>query len=74
MIDLEKILIVIPARGGSKRIPDKNIKNIASKPMIHWPLNELLKVSNYVEYNTKLVSLIASPSAMSIMSDSPGAY
>ncbi len=44
MIDLEKILIVIPARGGSKRIPDKNIKNIASKPMIHWPLNELLKV------------------------------
>ncbi len=37
-------------------------------------INELLKVSNYVEYNTKLVSLIASPSAMSIMSDSPGAY
>ena len=44
MINFERVLVVIPARGGSKRIPNKNIKNIASKPMIHWPLDELLKV------------------------------
>ena len=38
-----KILIVIPARGGSKRIPKKNIKKIGNKPMIEWPIKELLK-------------------------------
>jgi len=30
----DQILIVIPARGGSKRIPQKNIKKIENKPMI----------------------------------------
>lgn len=40
----EKILVVIPARGGSKRIPKKNIKPICGIPMIYWPLNELTKI------------------------------
>lgn len=31
-------LAVIPARGGSKRIPRKNIKLFAGKPMIAWSL------------------------------------
>jgi N-acylneuraminate cytidylyltransferase len=31
-------LAVIPARGGSKRIPRKNIKSIGGKPMIAWPI------------------------------------
>ena len=39
-----KLLIVIPARGGSKRIPKKNIKIIGNKPMIEWPIKELLKI------------------------------
>ncbi|MFN8970811.1 MAG: cytidylyltransferase domain-containing protein, partial [Pseudanabaena sp.] len=29
---------VIPARGGSKRIPRKNIKNFFGKPMIAWSI------------------------------------
>ncbi len=29
---------VIPARGGSKRIPRKNIREFCGKPMIAWPL------------------------------------
>ena len=29
---------VIPARGGSKRIPRKNIKEFCGKPMIAWPI------------------------------------
>lgn len=29
---------VIPARGGSKRIPGKNIRPFAGRPMIHWPI------------------------------------
>ena len=31
-----RILCVIPARGGSKRLPRKNIKIIYGKPMIQW--------------------------------------
>jgi pseudaminic acid cytidylyltransferase len=33
-----KILAIIPARGGSKRIPKKNIKEFCGKPMIAWPI------------------------------------
>ncbi|WP_081618349.1 pseudaminic acid cytidylyltransferase [Thioalkalivibrio sp. ALE31] len=29
---------IIPARGGSKRIPRKNIKPFCGKPMIAWPI------------------------------------
>ena len=32
------IIAVITARGGSKRIPGKNIKVFAGKPMIAWPI------------------------------------
>ena len=31
-------IAVILARGGSKRIPKKNIKNFKGKPMIYWPI------------------------------------
>jgi pseudaminic acid cytidylyltransferase len=31
-------IALIPARGGSKRIPRKNIKNFAGKPMLSWPI------------------------------------
>lgn len=33
---------VIPARGGSKRIPRKNIKNFCGKPMIGWSIQTAL--------------------------------
>lgn len=32
---------VIPARGGSKRIPGKNIRVFGGKPMIAWPLEAI---------------------------------
>lgn len=35
-------LAIIPARGGSKRIPRKNIKNFAGKPMIGWVVEAVL--------------------------------
>ena len=31
-------LAIIPARGGSKRIPRKNIKPFCGKPMIAWSI------------------------------------
>jgi len=35
-------LAVIPARGGSKRIPRKNIKDFCGKPMIAWSIEAAL--------------------------------
>ena len=32
-------IAIIPARGGSKRIPRKNIKDFCGKPMIAWAIN-----------------------------------
>ena len=40
---------VIPARGGSKRIPRKNIKKFCGKPIIAWPI-EVAKQSKLFEY------------------------
>lgn len=37
-------LAIIPARGGSKRIPRKNIKTFCGKPMIAWSI-EAAKIS-----------------------------
>ncbi|WP_020560571.1 pseudaminic acid cytidylyltransferase [Thiofilum flexile] len=34
---------IIPARGGSKRIPRKNIKNFCGKPMIAWSIEAALQ-------------------------------
>ena len=38
-----KILGVIPARGGSKGIPQKNIKNFNGKPLISWTIETALR-------------------------------
>lgn len=40
---------VIPARGGSKRIPRKNIKDFCGKPMIAWSI-EAAKVSGLFDH------------------------
>src|SRR5690606_36174846 len=38
MADAGKILVVIPARGGSKRLPRKNVLPLAGKPLICWTI------------------------------------
>ena len=35
-------IAVIPARGGSERIPRKNIKAFCGKPMLAWPIEVAL--------------------------------
>ncbi len=42
---MTKIVAIIPARGGSKRVPGKNIMNFCGKPMIAWTI-EAAKKSN----------------------------
>ena len=44
----EKFVAIIPARGESKRIPKKNIKNFCSKPLIAWTILGALK-SKYLD-------------------------
>ncbi|MDA3781229.1 MAG: acylneuraminate cytidylyltransferase [Bacteroidales bacterium] len=44
----KKIIAIIPARGGSKGIPQKNIKNLAGKPLIAWTI-EQAKKSKYID-------------------------
>lgn len=41
------VLAIIPARGGSKGIPKKNIKELAGKPLIAWTIEEAKK-SKYI--------------------------
>lgn len=43
MIDDKKVLAIIPARGGSKGVPRKNIRNLAGKPLIAWTIEEAKK-------------------------------
>ena len=38
----KKIIAIIPARGGSKGIPRKNIKILAGKPLIAWTIEAAL--------------------------------
>ena len=44
--------ILIPARGGSKRIPNKNIVNLLGKPLIHYTILQSLKVTEQVYVST----------------------
>ena len=43
----QKILALIPARGGSKGIPKKNIKPLLGKPLIIWTIEQAQK-SKYI--------------------------
>ncbi len=38
-------IVIIPARGGSKGVPDKNIRNIAGQPLIAWSIQQALATS-----------------------------
>ena len=42
---LENIVCVISARGGSKGLPNKNIRNLLGKPMIAWSIEQALSCS-----------------------------
>jgi CMP-N,N'-diacetyllegionaminic acid synthase len=48
MYNDKKVLAVIPARGGSKRLPNKNILDLAGKPLIAWTI-EAAKKSKYID-------------------------
>jgi N-acylneuraminate cytidylyltransferase len=37
------IVAIIPARGGSKRIPRKNVREFCGRPMIAWPIETAIR-------------------------------
>lgn len=44
----KKIIAIIPARAGSKGIPNKNIRLLSNKPMIYYSIDNAIK-SNYID-------------------------
>ena len=46
-----KVLCVIPARGGSKRIKNKNLKLFLGKPLLSYVVNEVKKSFLIVNIN-----------------------
>jgi len=48
MIDNKSVIAIIPARGGSKGIPRKNIKDLHGKPLIVWTIDAALS-SKYID-------------------------
>ena len=48
MINGKKVLAIIPARGGSKGLPGKNIKELCGNPLIAWSI-ETAKASESID-------------------------
>lgn len=48
MIRNKSVLGIIPARGGSKGVPKKNIRHLLGKPLISWTIEEANK-SKYID-------------------------
>ena len=66
-----KVLAVIPARKGSKRIKNKNIKIFNGKPMIYWPIQELKKTKIFDKILVSTDSLKIKSYAQSLRIDAP---
>ena len=49
MYDRKKVLGLIPARGGSKGVPKKNVRSLAGKPLIAYTI-ECAKETNIFDY------------------------
>ena len=48
MINSKKILAIIPLRGGSKGVPQKNIREVDGKPLFMWSAEQAHK-SCYID-------------------------
>ena len=48
MVGNKKLLAIIPARGNSKRLPRKNILDLAGKPLIAWTI-EVALCAKYID-------------------------
>jgi len=65
-----RILVLIPARGGSKRLPGKNIRMLGDKPLINWTIEVALGLPEIcgvlVSTDDPEIALIASEAGASV--------
>lgn len=47
-----KTLCIVPARGGSKRLPNKNIKDLCGKPLINYTIDVVTKYFSTIIVST----------------------
>lgn len=71
----KKVLAIIPARSGSKGIPNKNIIDLCGKPLIYWTINAASK-SKFIDdvaisSNSKKIISIAEGLGTSISIERP---
>jgi N-acylneuraminate cytidylyltransferase len=45
MVNGERVIAVIPARGGSKSVPGKNIRDLGGKPLLAWSIEVAQQVT-----------------------------
>ena len=50
------MIALIPARGGSKEVPRKNIRPLGGKPLIHWTIETVLRGENLEESVEKIIN------------------
>ena len=48
MINGRRVIVIIPARGGSRGLPGKNIRALCGKPLIGWSIEKALR-SRYAD-------------------------
>lgn len=60
MKEIGKVVLHIPAREGSKRVPRKNLRNMNGSPMISYAIRESLesKITNEVYVNTDSLEIV----------------
>ena len=62
MIENEKVLAIIPARGGSKRLPRKNVLDLNGEPLVAWSI----KAGQRSKYIDKIVVTSDDPEILRI--------
>lgn len=65
MINGRTVLGLIPARGGSKRLPGKNLKMLCGKPMINWTV-DAARESRYLD---RIVLTTEDPAIIAAVTD-----
>ena len=61
------ITAIIPARGGSKGLPGKNIKDINGKPLISWSIKSALESKLIDEVYVSTEDLVIKKCALEIL-------
>lgn len=66
MIERKKIIALLPMKGNSERVPNKNVRNFNGKPLFHHILNALLDSTNISEVIINTDSELIAQSALKI--------